>query len=513
MHARGDRALGQQVGVLAAAQRKVSDLRVVIQQLLLTDLGLRVFGLAHEVHAQVEEFLVLAVFQHVLDRGDQALGLQIARAQAVSTGVQARHVLGLVAGVLGVLVGIHAVLQALGQRGAHLAHQRQVFGQRLVGALEHHHALLALQRLADQVAGEGSVHGQVEHANLEFAAAAQVIGDCVRLHHHRTLADDHVVGIVHRVLGDAVVAASGQFVVLVHHLVGDAGDVLEEVRALRGHRLHVGVLVLHGAGLQRVVHAPHLGHAAALVAVDHLLRGGRAVDDVIGATAEFLDQLALGHHQRLDQVGGQKAVLSDRRRGQRQLGDLATDQVQVGCLLGVGTEDLEEAGVVDAMVIIVAAMHVQRGLGDRAGADVQHIRQALADRRVQRLVHEGDALRRRKVGGAQAAHRHAGGDRGCGVFGFGLDEDQRLARDIHMTLGGFLRPVLTHLRGRGDRVGAGGIRGLALAHDHGAVAVHRHADTRVLEGFRLFLSEHDVALLGSVLISNPTPGVGPRPVF
>ena len=47
-------------------------------------------------------------------------------------------------------------------------------------------------------------------------------------------------------------------------------------------------------------------------------------------------------------------------------------------------EDLEEAGVVDAVVVVVAGVHVERRLGHGAAADVQHVGQALADRGIQR---------------------------------------------------------------------------------------------------------------------------------
>jgi hypothetical protein len=78
-------------------------------------------------------------------------------------------------------------------------------------------------------------------------------------------------------------------------------------------------------------------------------------------------------------VGGEEAVLADDRRRQRQLGDLAPDQVEVGGLGGVLGHHLDEAGVVHAVVVVVAGMHVQRGLGDGAAAHVEHVGQALAD--------------------------------------------------------------------------------------------------------------------------------------
>jgi hypothetical protein len=126
------------------------------------DFVLRVRRIAHEVDGQVEELAVGAAGQHVLDGADQAFRLQVARTQAIAAGVQARHVSDGITGVAGIglgarrLVVLHrAVFQALAHRGAHFAHQRQVFRQRLVGALQHRHALLAFQNLPSRSPGNG----------------------------------------------------------------------------------------------------------------------------------------------------------------------------------------------------------------------------------------------------------------------------------------------------------------------------------------------------------------------
>jgi hypothetical protein len=79
-------------------------------------------------------------------------------------------------------------------------------------------------------------------------------------------------------------------------------DVVEEIRPLAGHRLHVGVLVLHRAGEQRRVHVPDRRHAAALRAVEHGLRRRRRIDEVVRLAEVFGHQLALGQAHRLDQV-------------------------------------------------------------------------------------------------------------------------------------------------------------------------------------------------------------------
>ena len=143
------------------------------------------------------------------------------------------------------------------------------------------------------------------------------------------------------------------------------------------------------------------------------------------------------------------------------------------------------------MIIVVAAVYVQRSLGNRATADIQYIGQALADSCVERFVHVGDALGGGEIGRAQTGHRHAGRDRSGCVLAFGLDENQRASGCIDVPFSGLLRPVLAHLRRRCNRVGAGRIGRFALAHDDGTVAIHRHADTGILECLGLLFVCHD----------------------
>ena len=466
--------------------------------------------LAHEVDAEVEELAALALGQHVLDGGNQAFRLQVTRTQAVGAGVECRRVLDLFIGGVGrigqLAVGL-AVFHAFGYRGANLAHQRQVLGQRLVGAFQYRYALLALEQLAQQIAGEGAEHGGVDHADLELAGFTQIVCYCLGLDNHRAHTKDDIVSILATITTQALVTAASQPVILIHHLVGERGDVGEEVGTLCRHGLHVGVLVLYRTGEHRIVHVPDRRHTTALGAIEHFLRRGGGVDHVVGTTEELLDQFTLRYLERLDKVGGEEAVLRYHRRGQAQFGHLAADQVQVRGALGVLGKDLEESSVVDAVIVVVTAVHVEAGLGDGTAADVQHIGEALSHRRIKRLVHEGHTLGGGEVGGAQAGHGHAGGYRGGGVLGLRFDEDQRAIGDVEMALGRLFRPVLAHLGRGGNRVGAGRIRGLALAHNHGCIAVHCHANTRVSELLFFFLAtEH--AFHPLVLLYRPNQPTG-----
>ncbi len=499
VHAHGDRAFGQQVGVFTALDLQFVDFRIAFADLLEVDFLFRGRAFfAHKVDGQVEEFAVRAVGQHVLEGADHVAGLQVAAAHAETTGVEHGGVaefgvggqqrVGQIAFAAG-----HAVFQALADGGADFTHQRQVFGQGLIGAFEHANPFAAFENRADEVAGEGAVHGHVDHADFQAAGGAQIIDNRFGGAHERTHAEDQVFGVVGFVAHDAGVFAAGQFGEFGHALVGEVADVFEEIGTLRGDGLHVGVLVLHAAGDDGVVHVPEQRHAAAFGAVHHALGGRGAVDHVLGMAEVFLDQRAFGHAQGFDQVGGEEAVLADRAGGEREFGDFAGDEVEVRRFLRAFAEDLEEARVVHQVIVVVARVHVEGGLGDGAAADVEDVGKAFADGAVERLVHVGDALAGGEIRGAKAGHGHAGGDPGGGVFAFRLDEDQRTSGDVDVAGAGHFRPVLAHLRGGGDGVGTRRVARFAFTHDDGGVAVHRFGNAGVFGGG--FLFAHGVVLV------------------
>jgi len=71
--------------------------------------------------------------------------------------------------------------------------------------------------------------------------------------------------------------------------------MVEEKRPLRGHALHIGVLVLDQACHDRVVDIPEFRNASPGSTIDNLLCRSRCVDDVFRPAEVFGDELALGN--------------------------------------------------------------------------------------------------------------------------------------------------------------------------------------------------------------------------
>ncbi len=79
-------------------------------------------------------------------------------------------------------------------------------------------------------------------------------------------------------------------------------------------------------------------------------------------------------------MGRKKTVLRNDGWRQREFRCLARHEIEVGGLLRILGHDLDEAGVIHAVIVIVATMHVERRLGNGAATHVEHVRQALAGR-------------------------------------------------------------------------------------------------------------------------------------
>ena len=86
--AHGDAALWHQVGILAAVQRQCPHAGITALNRVLVDFLLGGEGVvAQKIDGEVELLLAAAARQHVFDGTDQALGLQVAAAQAKGAGV------------------------------------------------------------------------------------------------------------------------------------------------------------------------------------------------------------------------------------------------------------------------------------------------------------------------------------------------------------------------------------------------------------------------------------------
>ena len=161
-----------------------------------------------------------------------------------------------------------------------------------------------------------------------------------------------------------------------------------------------------------------------------------------------------------------------------------SDQVEIGGLLHVLGKELEEAGVVDGVVVVVARVNVQGVLRHRAGRNVEDVRQPLPDRGVEGLVHVGDALTAREVRRAESRHAHSCGYRGGSVLPFRLEEDEPSAVDVQLPFRVGDGPAFAHLSRWRDRVGAGSFTGGGLHLDDGGRSVE---SLRLAGVFRLEL--------------------------
>ena len=483
VNAKRDRILREEVDVTFRNHRFPGEIRIRVEQLLLPDLELgQVRALAYEIDPEVVEPLTRAIRQHVLDRQHEVRGLEVPAPETEPGRVELGHLCGIdrrKTGMRGVSAVRPTCLHGLRHCRADLLEQRIVDGQGLVRALEHGHALLAAQQLADPICGERTEHRHVQHADLESPLLAQVIGHDLGVGHERPLADQNPLGIFQPIAGGPLILPARELLELAHRLVRQSFDVVEVERTLRRYALHVAVLVLHGAEQRGVVQVEHLGNPPARVPERQLLGRRGRLDDVGRVAEVLLDQLALRESQRLDHVTGEESVLGHQPRVEGELGDPVRDQVEIGDALHVLGEQLEETGVIDGVVVVVPGVHVQRMLGHRARGDVQDVGQALSDGRVQRLVHVGDALAARKIRRAKPGHAHSGRDGGRCMFALGLEEQERASVDVQLPGGPRRGPSLAHLGRRRDRIRSGGLASGRFHLDHGFAAVHRSLYSRV----------------------------------
>ena len=134
-----------------------------------------------EVDGKVEDLLPLAVGELVFHSSDIPFRLQVPATHSETAGKEGRGILGILeAGIVRVgklfTPSAKTVFKARAEGGPDFPDQWKILGQRLVGTLEHGHALAPLEQVAKDIAREGAEHGHVDHANLQLALLAHVIG-------------------------------------------------------------------------------------------------------------------------------------------------------------------------------------------------------------------------------------------------------------------------------------------------------------------------------------------------
>ena len=162
---------------------------------------------------------------------------------------------------------------------------------------------------------------------------------------------------------------------------------------------------------------------------------------------------------------------------QTELGDAAHDQRLIGGLLRVLAEDDDPARVERAVHVVMTAVHVERVLGERARADLEDHRRTLAGRVVILLDAVDDALPRRVVDDALAAHRVRDGAALRGVLAFRFDGDRVAAEHVQLAFGERLLIQLAAFGRWGDRIEDAGVcdAGFGVVRDE-LVAVGRDPD-------------------------------------
>ena len=151
------------------------------------------------------------------------------------------------------------------------------------------------------------------------------------------------------------------------------------------------------------------------------------------------------------QVRGQESVLHVHSRSQAKLGHAPQNQRLVGSLLRVFAKQNDPSGIQRAVHVVVAAVHVQRVLGQRARADLQHHGRTLS-RRVVILLHAiHHSLSRREIDDALPADGMSDGSALCGVLALGLDGNSAAPENIQLTFGVSLLVQLAAFGGRSDR--------------------------------------------------------------
>ncbi len=408
----------------------------------------------HERRAVLRELAVLARPRPggELVGADDVLRPEVAGAEAVDPPEKARHLVG---GDPGYAL---VALERLVQRGADIPPHRVVARHRLVRALEDDDVPLAGECGDDIGHGERPVDIDVNRADGRVPLFAQIVDRRLDILRGRAERDEHGVRVLGLVLADQAIGATGQFREVPVGGLEERENRLDEVVPAGRDTQHVVFLILDRSHENGVGQVDHLRHAAALRSEEHALALRGTVDHVFRSAEVQADQFRFVLVEGALEMGGEEAVHHVHPRGQTQFRDPPQDKRLVRGLLGVLAKDDDPAGVEGAVDVVMAAMDVQRVLGERASRHFQDHRRALAGSVVILLDTVDDPLARGVVDDPFATDGVCDGAALRRVFAFGFDGYGIAAKGIELPLGKGLLVQLTAFRGRRDRVEDSGIR-------------------------------------------------------
>jgi hypothetical protein len=212
--------------------------------------------------------------------------------------------------------------------------------------------------------------------------------------------------------------------------------------------LHVTVLVLH-----------HPGHQGRL-------RVHEVAQFILWLPHELLHQFRFAQAHVFHRVRGQETVLDVEKRGHRVLGGAPGNEGQIARVLGVLAEEEAPPAVGHGHHVVMPAVDVQRVRGQGPGPDVKDAGQALAGDGVQHLLHQHQPLAGGEVGDAPSGQGKPFAGRRRTVFGFRLNEGQRIPPQVALAVGHRLLEAMPHGSGGGDRIGTGSLADVRLHPGH-----------------------------------------------
>ena len=135
----------------------------------------------------------------------------------------------------------------LSEGGAHLASERIVAGERLVGAFNDDDGLLAFQGVDDGGQGEGADDVDVDGTDFGAAGFAEVVHGGLDIFGGGAQGNERHVGVIVAVFRDRSVVATGEFAEVVPGVLQHAEDGLGEIVPAGDNAVHIVLLILDGA--------------------------------------------------------------------------------------------------------------------------------------------------------------------------------------------------------------------------------------------------------------------------